>query len=187
MRKDGSTTAMKFDGSVATPTLSVTGRLNPGTDNTYLVGLASMRWSGGNFGTAITVTSDERMKQQIQDIHDAVLDAWAAVDYKQYKFCDAVELKGSDAARWHFGVIAQRIKDVFDAAGIDAFEYGLLCHDVWAEQAEVMGEDGIIETPYQPAGERYGVRYEEAHSLELALLRRTTRRLELRLAALENA
>ncbi|WP_167524233.1 hypothetical protein, partial [Pseudomonas juntendi] len=43
-----------------------------------------------------------------------------------------------------------------------------------------------VVTPALEAGSRYGIRYEEALVLEAALMRRTTKRLEERLALIES-
>ena len=101
--------------------------------------------------------------------------AWAKVSYSQYKFNDAVQMKGNDA-RWHFGVIAQEVKAAFESEGLDAFEYGVLCYDEWDEDpgspAVYDGEDLVqAEIECRPAGSRYGIRYDEALVLECAYLR----------------
>lgn len=140
------------------------------------LGRAAKRWANIYATNAVISTSDERSKQQIKPIDDAALRAWARVEYMQYKFNDAIEKKG-EGARWHFGLIAQRVKEAFEAEGLDAFEYGLLCYDEWEEVPEVLeqvDEEGnvVVEAiPYQPAGSRYGIRYEEALALECAYLR----------------
>jgi hypothetical protein len=124
----------------------------PSTDNVTALGGPSNRWTVVYAATGAINTSDEREKQQIKPIDAAVLRAWAKVEYCQYKFNDAVEKKGDDA-RWHFGLVAQRVKDAFESEGLDAFEYGVLCHNTWED------------------GDRYGIRYEEALALECAYLR----------------
>lgn len=129
-----------------------TGSFSPGNDNLKTLGRASFRWSTVYAATGAINTSDERSKQQIQPIDETVLRAWGKVEYAQYKFNDAVETK-ADSARWHFGLIAQRVKEAFESEGLDPFAYGLLCYDKW---------DG---------GDRYGIRYEEALALECAYLR----------------
>jgi hypothetical protein len=134
------------------------------TDNAVTLGTPSNRWSVVYAGTGSINTSDEREKQQIQDIDAAALRAWAKVDYCQFKFTDAVEAK-ADSARWHFGVIAQRVKDAFESEGLDPFAYGVLCYDEWESEAD---ESGNVT---REAGNRYGVRYEEALALECAYLR----------------
>ena len=158
----------------------------PGADNTKTLGDASFRWSVVYAGTGTINTSDERTKEDVQDIDAAVLRAWGKVGYVQYKFKDAVEAKG-DGARWHFGLIAQRVKEAFESEGLDAFDYGILCYDQWEDQYEdvlvevdVQNSDGSISKVLQgngekrivvPAGDRYGIRYEEALALECAYLR----------------
>jgi phage-related tail protein len=171
----------------AAQTVTDSNVFRPAADNTKNLGNASFRWANvyaGN-GSIITV-SDEREKQQIQEIDAAALRAWGRVNYRQFKFNQAVETKG-DGARWHFGVMAQQVKEAFEAEGLDAFEYGLLCYDEWEDQYEavlvevdVQNSDGSVSKVLQgngekrivvPAGDRYGIRYEEALALECAYLR----------------
>lgn len=177
------------------------GAVRPGLDAGFNFGSAGLRWNNSFFMVAPTITSDERTKEDICAIDDLVLDAWASIDYQQYRIREAVAEKGADA-RIHFGVIAQHIEEAFANAGLDAFRYGVLCHDEWDERPEVWEEiaeefdeegnlvkaaDRVLIQAATPGGERYGVRYEEALALESALMRRTTMRLEERLAQLESA
>lgn len=146
---------------------------------------------------------------------------------------EAVKLKGK-AARVHSGLIAQQIKEVFGARGIDAHQYGLLCYDEWdalpekvevtrasvapAVYEQILVEDAVYEenqgvrelvkeavykdsklitpevfeerrhvTAAANAGNRYGIRYEEALCLEAAYQRRRMVRIEARLNALDSA
>lgn len=167
----------------------------PTVDNSLALGGSGNRWSVVYAGTGTINTSDEREKQQIKPIDGAALRAWAKVEYCQFKFNDAVEAKG-DGARWHFGLIAQKVKEAFESEGLDAFTYGLLCYDEWADEYEdvfIVEEREVEETPVDggapikrvevtrtPTGEkqlvrakgnRYGIRYEEALALECAYLR----------------
>ena len=144
----------------------------PSTDNAQTLGTAANRWSVVYAGTAAISTSDERLKQQITTDLAPELRAWAKVKFSKFKFNDAVAAKG-DKARWHFGVIAQEVKAAFEAEGLDPFAFGILCYDEWDEQPEVKDAQGAITTPYRAAGNRYGVRYEEALALECAYLRST--------------
>lgn len=144
--------------------------LFPLTDSGHSLGLAANRWTQVYATTATINTSDERSKQQIGVIHPAVLRAWAKVQFCQFKFVDAAAMKG-DGARWHFGVIAQRVKEAFESEGLDPFAYGLLCYDSWDATEAVLDEDGAVVIPARPAGNRYGIRYEEALALECAYLR----------------
>jgi hypothetical protein len=158
----------------------------PVSDNAYTLGAAANRWSTVYAGTGAINTSDEREKQQIKPIDSAALRAWAKVEYCAFKFNDAVALKGN-GARWHIGLIAQKVKEAFESEGLDAFAYGLLCYDEWDEivedvlkEVDVTLDDGTIVKGAEPTGEkrvvqqtgdRYGIRYEQALSLECAYLR----------------
>jgi hypothetical protein len=126
--------------------------LRPTSDNAQRLGSSAFRWSEVFAGAGSINTSDETSKEQIEAIPQEWLDAWGDVEFYRYKFKDAIVAKG-DKARWHIGVVAQRVKAAFEAKGIDAFAIGLLCFDE---------EDGK---------QIYGIRYEEALVLECAYLR----------------
>ena len=90
------------------------------------------------------------------------------------------------------------MKAAFEAEGLDASRYGLFCHDAWEDEyedvevidePEVVAEDGAV-TPAKthiehrlvtPAGDRYGIRYEEALALECAYQRWRLAQIEARL------
>lgn len=166
-------------------------RLRPNLDDGLYCGDTTHRWKSISAVNGTINTSDERDKQDIAAIDDAVLDAWATVDFVQYRWKDAVAKEGDDA-RIHHGVIAQRVVEAFAAHGLDARRYGLLCHDDWEAHDELAGQDPDPEDPSRmvdrvrrvPAGDRYGVRYTECLGLEAALQRRTTARLQARLDAM---
>lgn len=174
--------------------------LTPSATNVYALGASSRAWSGGFTQTAFIVTSDARHKTAPLDITDTILDAWSEVDWVQYQFLDSVENKGSDGARWHFGVVAQRAKEAFERHGLDAHDYGFFCYDQWdavpAEYRDATKEEidngevlppatTVLVSPAIEAGNKYGIRYEEALALEAALQRRNYQRLLARVEALE--
>lgn len=117
-------------------------------------------------GQSIQTSSDERLKTPLSKVPDEVLDAWEAVELGQFKFLSAIDCKG-DASRLHLGLIAQKVKAVFDDRGLDACEYGILCYE----------EDEDL----------WMVRYTEALAMEAVCQRRRADRLEARIAALEEA
>lgn len=138
------------------------------------LGASSSAWRNTYLSASPVIVSDERLKQDIDAFADDVLDAWAEVDWCSFRMREAVAKKGA-AARIHAGLIAQRIKAAFEKHGLDAFRYGLLCHDAW----------GNDEATGAKAGDRYSVRYEEALAVEAAYQRRRADRLEARIAAIE--
>ncbi len=141
----------------------------PGADNTITLGSGTFRWSTVYAGTGAINTSDVREKDRIQDIEEAAFRAVRKVNFKQFKFRDAIATKGEEA-RWHFGAMAQQVQEAFESEGLDAFAYGLLCYDEWPEQPEQRDEAGSITQEYLAAGNRYGVRYDELLCLKMASL-----------------
>lgn len=171
-------------------------RKNDGTTGDATLGQASLKWDTVYAVNGTIQTSDERAKTEISSIPDEWLDAWGDVDYTRFKMVDAVQKKGSDNARWHIGLIAQRVKEAFEARGLDAMQIGLLCYDEWDDIYEdievidseaVMDEEGNIITPEvkhtetvhsQTAGSLYSIRYDEALAMEAAYMRREVERLK---------
>lgn len=147
------------------------------------------------------VSSDRRLKQNFETVPEAVFKAWASVNFQVYKFKEAVAKKGEATARKHVGLVAQDIIEAFQAQGLDAFDYGIVCHDSWDDQYEneqiidaeaVVDEKGNVVTPekshtvkrlVKEAGDIYTVRYEEALALEAAYQRWKLGKIEQALAA----
>lgn len=176
------------------------GAFYPTADNAYQIGYSSLRPTVIYAVSGTINTSDEREKQDIEPIPDAVLDAWAEVNFIQYRWRSAVAEKG-EAARQHAGVIAQQIDRAFRARGLDATRYGLLCYDEWPDdwvdlpaQVRETGKKKrgkpVVETIpprrvlRRAAGNRWGIRGEECLMMEVALQRRTNRGLQEAIAAL---
>lgn len=184
------------DGSVATT------QFRCSRDNVCSIGSAESRFSEVFAAGSAINTSDLREKTAVEPYPDAVLDAWEDVQLRQFLFLEAVAKKG-EGARIHSGLVAQQVMESFEAHGLDATRYGLLCYDKWDDQFEdveiedspaVMDAEGneifpaITHTEKRlvtSAGDRYGIRYSEALCVEAACQRRRAERLEKRLAALE--
>lgn len=170
----------------------------PGVDNTTANGRNTARWTVIYAATGTISTSDAREKTAPLPITDAVLDAWADVQLITFQWLEAIAAKGEDIARWHFGVIAQQVRDSFLAHGLDGTRYGLLCYDEWRDEYQdvtetVEQEDGsFVEVPTgeriqtQVAGNRWGIRPDQCLFLEAAYQRRRCNRIEERLTSLEN-
>ena len=165
-------------GSSGTARLNVIYHTYPGGDNLYTLGTGSNRWQVVYAATGTITTSDERTKQDVASLDDIEKRVASTVKglVKKFRFKDAVQAKG-DAARIHFGVIAQEVMVAFQAEGLDPMRYGIICYDQWPDEFEdvmedvtVVDENGEQRTEQQPTGEkrlvraagnRYGVRYEE--------------------------
>ena len=148
--------------------------------------------------------SDRRIKDSIEEINPSVLDAWEKIRFKVFQFKSAIDKKGRENARLHFGVVAQDVDKVFSSSGLNASRYGLFWHDVWDDQfeeVEVIDSEAVYDADgneIEPkkihfeskkvldAGDLYGIRYEEALILESAYQRNRAEKAEERISSLEN-
>ena len=181
-----------FDGSF----IALHGENHNDAASVALIGAGSQRmnlkpdgtwtWSG----QAVQLVSDQRLKQQISEIDDKLLDAWSDVDLVQFKYNDAVDQK-KDKARLHTGYVVQQIDDACKSHGVDISAYGLYCHEEYpqeTEEVEVEQKDGTKtkETRViREANEHYSLRYTEVYAVECMYLRRCIARLTARIEELE--
>ena len=141
-------------------------------------------------GTACQIISDQRLKQQIAEIDDKLLDAWEDVEPSQFKYNDAVNEKGTKA-RLHTGFVVQQIDSACKKHGVDISEYGLYCHEEYpqeTEEVEVEQADGTKTKErkvIREASEHYSLRYTEVYAVECMYLRRCIARLTARIEELE--
>ena len=143
-------------------------------------------------GTACQIISDQRLKQQITEIDDKLLDAWESVELCQFKYNDAVDQKG-DKARLHTGYVVQQIDNACKSHGVDISEYGLYCHEEYPQETkevEVEQVDGTKtkETKViREASEHYSLRYTEALIVECAYLRKCIKELRAEIEQLKSS
>ena len=141
-------------------------------------------------GQAVQITSDQRLKQQITEIDDKLLDAWEDVDLVQFKYNDAVDAK-KDKARLHTGYVVQQIDSACKSHNVDISQYGLYCHEEYpqeTEEVEVEQADGTKTKErkvIREASEHYSLRYTEVYAVECMYLRRCIERLTARIEELE--
>lgn len=139
--------------------LEVSTSLQGTVDGAVNLGSGSRRFNTVYATTGTINTSDEREKEQFRAQLAAERRVALAIkgSLKAFKFRDAVSEKGG-AARWHFGTGAQTVAAAFQAEGLDPSTYGLFCYDEWPA------------TDDQPAGHRYGIRYDELAMFILAAI-----------------
>lgn len=118
-----------------------TGHLRPAADNTYTLGDASLRTKEIFSAIGAINTSDAKTKTDIRVLTATELAAASdlARSIRIYHMKDSIDEKG-DKARWHVGWLAQTVRDIMAAHGLDGFKYGFLCYDEWEEQPEVWQE-----------------------------------------------
>lgn len=155
------------------------GSWKPAYDNIVTLGEASSRYSGVYLGSSPTVTSDERSKQDIESLTEVEIAVGLelAKSMKTYRYRDAVAKKrvsdGSSYARTHIGVIAQEVVALFEKHGLDAYKYGIVCHDEWdAEYQDVIDENEKVigRVKLRDAGDAFSVRYDELCCFVIAAL-----------------
>ena len=152
----------------------------------YLLPDGTWRWSG----QAVQLVSDQRLKQQIAEIDDKLLDAWEDVNLVQFKYNDAVGQK-KDKARLHTGYVVQQIDKACKSHGVDISDYGLYCHEEYPQETkevEVEQKDGTKTKErkvIREASEHYSLRYTEVYAVECMYLRRCIARLTARIEQLE--
>ena len=118
-------------------------------DNAIDLGNSATRFDDIYATNGTIQTSDRNEKQDIQELTEAEQKVATRCKslIRRYKFNSAVEEKGDDA-RFHFGIIAQDLKDAFEAEGLDAGAYGMFISEDWID------DEGNEQT-------RLGVRYNE--------------------------
>ena len=144
-------------------------------------------WSG----QAVQLVSDQRLKQQISEIDDKLLDAWEDVEPSQFKYNDAVDTKGKDKARLHTGYVVQQIDSACKSHGVDVSQYGLYCHEEYPQEIEEVEVEQVDGTKtkerkvIREASEHYSLRYTEVYAVECMYLRRCIKQLTARIEQLE--
>ena len=142
-------------------------------------------------GQPVQTTSDARLKQQITEIDDKLLDAWEDVNLVQFKYNDAVDQKGKDKARLHTGFVVQQIDSACKSHNVDISAYGLYCHEEYPEETEEVEVEQADGTKVKElkvireASEHYSLRYTEIYAVECMYLRRCVARLTARIEQLE--
>ena len=105
------------------------------------LGNSDSQWRDIFTQNAVTVTSDEKVKQDISSIDDSEKKVALKLKdlVKKYRLKSSVESKGEDA-RIHIGWIAQEVEKAFSEEGLDPTRYALFCRDTHYK-VFVNGED----------------------------------------------
>ena len=155
-------------------------------------------------GTACVVSSDRRIKDEINSIPDDLLTAWENLEPKQYKLKSDLETD-KENAQIHYGWIAQDVESIIKGDRKAEVKNGLWLHESWEEQQEVSHEEEyqeevqtksgetetvtktrkVIDTPYKAKGDSYGLRYTECLVVECAYLRKKLKELTTRIEELK--
>ncbi len=116
-----------------------TGTFRPTVDNSRDLGSTSFRFDDVYATNGNINTSDAKEKQDVEELNEAERRVAVAVKglLRKYRWIADVEEKG-DAARIHFGIIAQDLQAAFAAEGLDAGRYGMFIESTWWEADVVL-------------------------------------------------
>ena len=189
-----------------------------GTDGAQRDGTISLGSAGNRFddiyATNGTIqTSDAREKTEVREFTDAEMRVAKKLSKNIgfFQWLASVEEKGDDA-RMHCGQTVQSVIAEFEAEGLDAFDYAMICYNEWDaetvehpaveaveavdavydEEGELISEaieaveaaDAWTETT-QEAGDRYSLRTDQLNHFMVKGLAQAQEELEARIAALE--
>jgi len=115
--------------------IEVGGAVRPGATQAQTLGSATYRWSTIYSDQALNVSSDERLKADVQDLTEAETRVAKRLKglVKTYRLLARPDKK-------RIGVIAQEVVAAFEAEGLDALDYEVVS----------MGEDGMYAVCYEP-------------------------------------
>jgi hypothetical protein len=132
---DGSDAYLRFESNQISPCSSVGGV----RDNVIDLGKPESRFDDIYATNGTIQTSDRNEKQDIEALSDAEQRVAVACKglIRKFRWKDAVAEKG-DAARIHFGIIAQDLQDAFAAEGLDAGRYAMFISSTWWETDRVV-------------------------------------------------
>lgn len=185
--------------------------ITPITDLDGSCGDASRRWTQVHAQDGTIQTSDARLKSAVEPLSPALIaiGLQCARETGCFRWLARIAEVG-EAARWHIGLTAQRVAEIFALHGEDAYAYGIVCYDTWPERVEIVTpaeyeqrDTGTLDehdmpvyetiettpavTRTIPAGDAYSLRYDELSRLIAAAMIARQDALEARIAALESA
>lgn len=175
--------------------------IRPEADNALGCGTTGNRWTQVCAVNGTIVTSDLREKKVVGNLADdkklMKVAERLAHEFIGFQWLDAIEKKGEENARIHFGVGAQTLENAMIAEGLVPSDYGMFCKDYLYDEVieETINEDGEKETHEKQIARidengdhafRLGVRPDLFNSMMLAYYFKKQTDLENRLTALEN-
>ena len=139
--------------------------------NQMQLGRSSNLWSEVFAANGTINTSDQRLKQDIEDLSEAETRVAIAAKglLKKFRWKEAVQQKGENA-RIHFGIIAQDLIAAFQSEGLDPFKYSVICFNEWWRNPEDPTDCRDEEVEGWEYGSQYAVRYDELLAFIIAAL-----------------
>lgn len=119
--------------------LTEAGHWRPSGTGIYDIGTSANAVRNMYIVNSPIITSSRQYKRDETPLSEAELRVGLAVYplIKKFRMKSAYAEKG-DAARYHVGIIAEDIQAAFEAEGLDAFAYGILCFEKWDDEYEAV-------------------------------------------------
>lgn len=149
----------------------------PTLDATYYLGLGANRWLAVYSNNGTIQTSDAREKTAVTPPTDAEINVGVSALAALGKYQWLKDLD-SGVAQYHFGLTAQALVQMFIDEGLDPDLYALIQHDALPATPPILDTEGNEIEPGKPAGDRYGLSYDELLILCLASVSRRVAKLE---------
>lgn len=146
----------------------------PFTDGAVSCGSAGARWSAVYAVSGTINTSDARQKTPVREFTANELSAAKALA-KEIGFFKWLRTEKGPGVRDHCGITVQKVIEIMEANGLDAFNYAFVCHDFTPETSRTLEEGDVI---VEPAVDCYSLRPDQLSNFIM-------RGMEERLAALE--
>lgn len=169
----------------------------PLKDNQSSLGAGHLRFTQLFAASSTVNTSDARLKKW----HGATTETEYRIgmrifdELEFFQWHEAIQKKGQDKARYHFGVRAQRVFAIIDEE-MDKDgawrRFAFCCYDEWPEEKSYpLDADGHEDREAEAiitrsSGDLYGIRIDQLNCFLLACLKYHQNILETRIAALEN-
>lgn len=133
----GAGSSLNFGANGGTPLSIFAAEVSAG-NNLVALGHSSRPFKDMFSQNAPTVVSDQREKTPLRAFSEDEMRVGARLMRLPgvFRWLKSVSEKGPDHARQHVGVIAQDVIECFRLEGLDAFAYGAVGRDVWADQYE---------------------------------------------------
>lgn len=124
--------------------ITSTGHMRPASNDAVNNGAVGFRWKEIFAINGTINTSDQRLKtipEEIEEVERRIGERIRKELLKKYRWITDVEKLG-DAAKYHYGLMAQEVVRIFDEEGYDWRQTSVVRHDKWDAEPAIFDENG---------------------------------------------
>lgn len=115
---------------------TVSARIQPYASQNVNLGLADKRWMNIYSNSQLNVSSDIRIKEDIEEIDERYIQLFDMIQPYSYKLVDGT------SGRTHTGFLSQHVEEAMEKVGLTAKELAFFCKDPLYK--EIKDEDGNV-------------------------------------------